>query len=202
MIRPEPGIRHFCIHGHASPDAVIEVWQNGRVLEPVLDQQRIDPFYDLGTMLYSFKTLTTLNGYCDIEIFVLQGSISIERTRVIYPAKVIDREGKVFWVNFYVFQNITDPKYLVRINGKLFEKHPDDHKLTGEFEYNISTGDKLDYYHLMYTGHEYLVVPVNVVLDHLTDLDYKDLRIIEIQEEFPDKLETIKEALLVKWYNS
>ena len=54
----------------------------------------------------------------------------------------------------------------------------------------------------MYTGHEYLVVPVNVVLDHLTDLDYKDLRIIEIQEEFPDKLETIKEALLVKWYNS
>jgi len=198
-----PGRRYLNVHGTKSADANFEVHVDGKLIDnSFVDIEQFDPhFPDLGPVQYSFGTENSFFGAIPIKINMLQGSMTLTRSRVFYPAKITNREGNNSFGYYSLFQPIGDPKWLVQINGQLQTLEEQDKHLTGEIHYSIDAGDVLEYLHGMVDGPDYWWVNYKTsmpgqIIDQLdTNIDFA------VFDNF-DRLHNLKNQLMADYTGS
>ena len=149
-----PGRRYFNVYGTKSTNAKFEIYVDNKLIDnPFVNIEQFDPYFpELGPTQYSFSTKTSFLGAIPIKINMLQGSMTLTRVRVFYPAKLTNSEGNNSFGYYSLFQPIGDPKWFVKINGTLQTLKKQDKHLTGEIHHSITAGDVLEYYHAMVEG--------------------------------------------------
>ena len=190
-IPEDAGIRRLNIHGSKSDDAIIEVYADDKLLESVLDQNILDPFYRyLGPVLYSFK-FSSLPGCVKIKIKVIQGTVSIMQSRAIYPAKIINNKQEIVCGHFYLWQPMNDSKFLVKHNGYNLK----DNTAESKPMYNLVKDDIMEYYHLFYKGTPYWVL--TLISDSTRkEVDIYDNDLKTYNHSDRDEIEIIKQELI------
>jgi hypothetical protein len=189
------GTRQFTVHGIISKNTDFIVYRDNT--HPIADGSTYDLFYpNIGPVLYRIDTSTDYFGYVPIKIIVNSGTIHLTRSRAVYPGKFYNQSGEIALGTYYQFQPY-DPKFLIRINGKFFEKPEADLHLTGEYEYTIKAGDVFEYYHLIYSAYADFISLVYDGSPLPNNIDISDNKIIEALDESPTlKMEYLKEELL------
>ena len=197
-----PGYRYFNVHGTKSADTKFEVHVDGKLIDnPFVDIEQFDPYYpDLGPVQYSFSTENSFFGAIPVKINMLQGSLTLTRVRVFYPAKITNNEGSDSVGYYGVFQPIGDPKWMVKINDQLQTLQEQDQHLTGEVHYKITAGDTLEYHHLMIEGPDYWWIGYKIA-EHRDIVDQTDPNISFTTFDNYDRLKILKNQLLAD-YNS
>jgi hypothetical protein len=190
-IPKDAGIRQLNIHGSKSDDAIIEVYADGNLLETLLGQTILDPFYSyLGPVLYSFK-FSGFPGCMKIKIKVIQGTVVIGQSRAKYPAKIINNKQEVTHGYFYLWQPMNDSKFLVKLNGCNVKDNTTESKPI----YPLVKGDIMEYYHLFYKGTPYWILTLTSnSLRKEVDIYDNDLETYNHSDR--DEVEIIKQELI------
>lgn len=198
-----PGHRYLTVYGTRSADAEFEIYANDQLIDHELAGIQQPNVYhpDIGVVQYSFSTRTSFFGVTPICIKMLTGSLTITRSRALYPAKITNSEGNTLFGYFARFQPIDDSKFLVRINGVLQTLQEQDQHLIGEVHYTINAGDTLQYFHATIEGPDYWwVILKSAQLKYIVDQEDPDLDFVGVDSY--DRLHNLKNQLMADYTGS
>ena len=171
------------IFGTASSDAEIKLWIDDQYQGlKKIDHTSRDPFDPDNVLIYEFVTDVKAHGCTKIKLQVHHGQVCIGRTKARYPART--KGPNPVHGHFWCYQPM-NPKYLVSIDNQPVVHSDQDSHLTGEWIYELTTGQVFEYAHLYYNGPScWLADP------ELIDLEqFKTVGIFDSIEFIPDNVE-------------
>lgn len=164
------------VYGKAHNGTLIEYCVDNLPYVYTVNKNNVSEIDSESVLLYSFTAPSTFHGWKKIKIKASE-PVTIKQTLASYPAVWVDDDNVEHWGHMITeIKWINDPKYLVSFDNIIFEKHPDDINLTGEFHYDLKPGVTMQYYHLVRCNFDYIYL----FLDNFPDkqkiwLDQKKL---------------------------
>ena len=116
---------------------------------------------NIGSLLFTASPPVKLDGFIKVKIKVNQGSLTLGGQVGVY-CNAYTRDESINGKVYIVLNKMVgyDPRCFVRVNGKLFSKDSQDEHLTGVWQYQLTAGDQIEYYHIVFAGPDKFLVDI------------------------------------------